>query len=179
MLRLLFMAALALALPLAAACGDDSDDNNNAVRPTPAEVATGTPLTDEQYLAALCTGLANYQEATATSTTVEGIGKAVTDFATSMEKATPPDDLRTFHGEFIAYLHTADKDPTLLLTAPPPKPPDSQRERLASKVKSVSECKYPTFLGENQERPDTTAGKPPRSLRFSPSPASSGEGAGG
>lgn len=141
------------ALPVLAACGDDDNDEASvtaAASPSPAQVATGTPLTDEQYLATLCTGLANYQEATATQKTVEGIGKAVTEFEKSMEAATPPDDLRTFHGEFIAYLHSADQDPTLLLTAPPPKPSDSVRDRLKSKVKSVSECKYPTFLGEDQ-----------------------------
>lgn len=142
-----------VALPVLAACGDDENDGATATpaaSPSPAEVATGTPLTDEQYLATLCTGLANYQEATAREKTVEGIGKAVTQFEASMESVTPPDDLRTFHGEFIAYLHTADKDPTLLLTASPPKPSDSVRDRLKSKVKSVPECKYPTFLGEDQ-----------------------------
>jgi len=155
MLRLLVIGALALVVSFAVACGDDGAatagiNDETTISPTAVAVATGTPLTDEQYLATLCTGLAKYQEATATEKTVEGIGRVVTEFATTMEMATPPEDLRTFHGEFIAYLHSADKDPTLLLTATPPKPEESKRERLASKVKSVSECKYPTFLGESQ-----------------------------
>jgi hypothetical protein len=146
--------ALALAGLLAfSACGDDGGGGSPG-SPSAQLVEDITPsgpvLSDDEYLKALCTGLSSYQDALVSEKTVEGLRKVVLDFAASMAKLNPPEDLQSFNTQFVQYLKDAEADPTSLVVKAPPKPPDSQRERLADRVKSVPACRYPTFLGEDR-----------------------------
>ncbi|MGE5595467.1 MAG: hypothetical protein ACM3S1_05465 [Hyphomicrobiales bacterium] len=139
--------ALALVVPLAACGGGDDDDNGE---PT-ASASSGPPLSDEAYLKVFCTGVTNYQEALTTATSEDAIGKVIQDYVSSLRAVNPPEDLREYHAEYIAYLESALEDPTSLTTKPPPLPGDSVRDRLARKVADIEECKYPTFLEQSTE----------------------------
>ena len=139
--------ALLLLVSAAVSCSGDSKPRASNTDAGAIEVATGTPVTDEAYLAVFCTGATRYREAVNTESTKEGLAKAVQEYANGMAKVVPPEDLRTFHGAFIKYLSDAVSEPTSLLTKAPPLPADSLRSRLAGKTSDVPECKYPTFLG--------------------------------
>ena len=148
MLRLPYALPAAFALLAAAtlACSGDSKPRASNTDPGEVVIATGTPVTDEAYLAVFCTGATHYQEAVNTERTKEGLARAVQDYSSEMAKLVPPEDLRAFHGSFIKYLNDAVSEPTTLLTKAPPLPPESVRSRLAGKTSNVPECKYPTFL---------------------------------
>lgn len=139
--------ALLLFVSAAMSCSGESKPRASNTDAGALEIATGTPVSDEAYLAVFCTGATRYREAVNTETTKEGLGKAVQEYATGMAKVVPPEDLRTFHGAFIKYLNDAVSEPTSLLTKAPPLPSDSVRTRLAGRTSDVPECKYPTFLG--------------------------------
>jgi hypothetical protein len=128
--------------------GGASADGTDASR-TPALTPSGPPVSDEEYLKAFCTGVTNYNDAIL-SKPKEGILQAVKDYIASMERVNPPEDLQSFHQEFLRYLKAAEAEPTDLVVIPPPKPAEPQRERLAKKTANVPECKYPTFLNTSQ-----------------------------
>lgn len=125
----------------AAACG-----GGGSPKPTPTAPTSGPTLTDEQYLKAICTGTQAFSDALISKTTADGIAQVIKQFSTNLKSINPPGDLRTFHAAFIKYLDDSLTDPTSLLTKSPPEPPDSVRQRLASKESSVPECKNPTFF---------------------------------
>lgn len=135
--RFLMMTVVAFALALGA-CGDGKTDE-----PEP----TGNELTDEQYLAVFCTGIANYREALLNQPSAAGIADSIKSYVAELKKVQPPTGLAKWHKSYITYLEDAEKDPTSLVSTEPPLPPDAERTRLAAKVKDVPECKYPTFLG--------------------------------
>lgn len=137
-----------------AACGGGNKSPQPGAQPQPSateEVTpSGPPLSDQEYVQTLCVGITNYNEALLREPTAEGIAKVVREFSTSMKKVNSPEDLKTFHADFIQYLDDAVDDPTSLVTTTPPKPADAIRERLAKRVLDTAECKYPTFLGEKR-----------------------------
>jgi hypothetical protein len=139
-----------LALPVLAACGDDDNDKGaSAATQTPS--GGGVALSDEAYLKVLCTGLVKYQDTILSTTTkADDIAKVIRDYIASFDGVTPPKGLEKWQQDYTKYLNDAINDPTALVVTPPPMPPDSERDRLASKTSSVPECKYPTFLGEKR-----------------------------
>lgn len=139
-MRLLLVGLAALPFALAA-CGGDSKDEGD---PTPSANA----LTDEQYLAVFCTGVANYREALLNQPSAAGIANTIKTYVAELKKIEPPAGLGKWHKEYITYLEDAEKDPTSLVSTAAPLPPDADRARLVSKISSVPECKYPTFLGQ-------------------------------
>lgn len=149
-LRRLALAAAVVAgiALLMASCG--GDDAKKTATPTAASTPAGPPLSDEAYLKVFCKGLVDYQDALLTARTADAITKVIQQFADAMEKVAPPSDIQRFHTDFVAYLRASVKEPTSLLTKSPPMPGNKERDRLASRVSSVPECKYPTFLGEKR-----------------------------
>ena len=151
-------------LPLAAivACGGDDDDptptpavsetpdSATTSAPTPAGTPIG-PLTDEEYLAVICSGLEDYTAAIIREQTVEGLSAVVRDYVVSLQAVLPPEDVADFHNQFIAYLTAAIESPTDLLATPRPLPPDDVRDRLAGKEEDVEECRNARFFAEREE----------------------------
>ena len=152
-LRYPFAAAMVVFALLVLACGGDSKKPATATNDGPAPaVATGTPATDEEYLAVFCAGATHYQEAVNTEKTADGIANAIKEYIAVMRKVVPPDDLRDFQGSYLKYLQDAVPDPTSLLTKAAPLPADGPRTRLAGKASNVPECKYPNFLNPQTPR---------------------------
>lgn len=120
---------------------------------TPLPTATGTPYTDEQYLAVICRDLDHLTDVLVVATTVEEVRDALQQFIDDLRQVAPPDDLVTFHDEFIAYLEQALAQPLDVVTRKPPLPPEDVRRRLASKEPTVPECRRPTFFSVPQESP--------------------------
>ncbi|MCK9519425.1 MAG: hypothetical protein M0R74_10460 [Dehalococcoidia bacterium] len=150
--RWLLFAALVASAFVLIACGDDDDDRDAdpSVGPSPA----GAPLNDDAYLRVFCSGLTDYQDALMTAPDVDEIRRVVEEYVTSLRLVNPPEDLRAYHQEYISYLQAAaEGDPTSLSVGAPPMPDDDVRDRLASKIPDIDECKYPTFLnpGEDEE----------------------------
>lgn len=135
-MRTVLLTLLALPLLLFAACGDGGDD------PKP----TGNELTDEQYLAAICSGTSKFTEALLSKTKVEDIAAVIKEFSAEMKKLNPPADLKSYNEQFVKYLDDAVGDPTSLVTRNPPLPSKDVRDRLAAKESSVIECKDGTFF---------------------------------
>ena len=131
---------IAVALSVVACGGGGSS------KATPTPPTSGPTATDEQYLKAICTGTQAFSDALISKTTADGIAQVIKQFSSNLKTINPPADLRTFHAAFIKYLDDSLTDPTSLLTKSPPEPPDSARQRLASKESSVPECKKPTFF---------------------------------
>ncbi|MCC7364035.1 MAG: hypothetical protein IT303_06655 [Dehalococcoidia bacterium] len=153
MLRLRWLSAALLppVLLVAAACGGgDDDETADGGDGGGDSQATGTPLSDTEYLKTLCSGLTAYQESVLSTPDPDEIAKVVEDFAADMKAVTPPEDLQDWQAGFVKYLEDAVEEPTSLLTTAPPMPDDDVRQRLANKVPEVPECKYPTFLGEKR-----------------------------
>jgi len=137
-----------LALPVLAACGDGNSDKTTS---TPSTSGGSVALSDEAYLKVLCTGLVKYQDTILSTTTkADDIAKVIRDYIATFDGVTPPKGLEKWQRDYTKYLNDALSDPTALLVTPAPMPPDSERDRLASKVSNVPECKYPTFLGEKR-----------------------------
>jgi hypothetical protein len=152
--RPVFLLLLVLvAVATAAACGGGGSNKS-----TPTASVSGPPATDEQYLKAICTGTQDFSDALVSKTTADGIAQVIKQFSANLKKINPPADLRTFHAAFIKYLDDSLTDPTSLLTKAPPEPPDSVRQRLASKESSVPECKSPQFF--NPAASPTAAASP-------------------
>lgn len=135
-MRALFFLAVAPALFLAAACGNGDDS------PKP----TGNELSDEQYLAAICSGTSKFTDALLSKTKPEEIGAVIKQFAADMKNLNPPVDLKSYNEQFVKYLDDAVADPTSLITRNPPLPSKDARDRLAAKESSVPECKDGTFF---------------------------------
>ena len=127
-------ALLLLVLVLAACSGDDDADSG------------GPGGTDEDYLAAICTGSQNFSNALLSKTTADEIAQVIRDFADQMKQANPPADLRKYNEDFIKYLEDSVEEPTSLLTRQPPLPDEDVQRRLAAKEPTVEECKDPTFF---------------------------------
>lgn len=138
-MRTLFVTALLpFAFAFAVACGGD-----DAPKPS------GTAVTDEAYLKAICSGSSKFSEALLTKTKPAEIGQVIKDFSASMKAITPPDDLKTYNEQFTKYLDDAVADPTSLVTRTPPLPSQSIRDRLAAKESSVPECADGTFFSRS------------------------------
>ncbi|MBA4179315.1 MAG: hypothetical protein C0506_01890 [Anaerolinea sp.] len=132
----MFFLAVAAALLASAACGNGGD----APKPT------GNELSDEQYLAAICSGTSKFSDALISKTKPEEIGAVIKQFAADMKKLDPPGDLKSYNEQFVKYLENAVADPTSLVTQNPPLPAKEARARLAAKETSVPECKDGTFF---------------------------------
>lgn len=150
MLRLLVF--LAVAGLVAASCGGGGDDDATptSTLPTASPSVATRDVTDEEYLAVICTGLNNFWFALNNARTVEEIRGTVTEFISSLEVVLPAPDVRPFHSDLLAYLNEAIDDPTQLATAVRPLPEGAVRDRLAEKELDVPECGDLTFF---QERP--------------------------
>lgn len=154
-----FIVACIALLTLAAtsACGGGDDDDTPTATaagnetPIPSITPNPDPLSDEEYLAVICSGLADYTAAIVTETTVEGIRAVVLDYIASLQAVTPPEDVQPFHDDFIAYLSAAIDSPTDLLAMPRPLPEDDVRDRLAGKENDVEECRNATYFAERAE----------------------------
>lgn len=138
---------VALAALLFAACGG----SKNAASPSATGSAragstAGAGVSDEAYLKVICGGTDEFYNAVQTATTADAISKVIRNFITQLKSVNPPSDLRQFNSQFIKYLQDAVDNPTSLLTADPPLPPEKARNRLVSKESDVEECKNPTFL---------------------------------
>lgn len=149
-LRAIFAPLVLLALVLSAACGSDGGDDDDRVIPTP----SGPPLSEEEYLRTLCTGLTSYQDSLMTAKSGEDIAGTIERFIESMTAVSPPADLREWHVDFVRYLEDGLDDPTSLSTAPPPELDRDTADRLAQKTEDIAECKYPTFLAPPDEDPE-------------------------
>ena len=157
MLRLLsLLAGLGL---FAASCGgsDDGDGTPTSAAASPSPSVATRDVTDEEYLAVICTGLDDFWFALNNARTVEEIRGTVTDFIDSLEVILPAPDVRPFHGDLLAYLNEAIDDPTQLATAVRPLPEKAVRDRLAEKELDVPECDDLTFF---QERAEEGSGTP-------------------
>lgn len=124
---------------VAAACG-----GGDSSKPS------GNELTDEQYLAAICSGTSRFAEALVTKTKAEDIAQVIRQFSADMKALNPPADLKSYTGQFVKYLDDAVADPTSLVTRTPPLPSKDVRDRLATKETSVPECKSGTFFSRSQ-----------------------------
>lgn len=143
--RLTLPVLLAIAALLFAACGGSKNAATGSATAS-GKTATGAGSSDEAYLKIICGGTDNFYNAVQTATTADAISKVITAFIADLKSANPPSDLRQFNNEFIKYLQDAVGNPTSLLTANPPLPPEKARNRLVGKESSVEECKNPTFL---------------------------------
>ena len=139
---------VALAVLALSACGGGGGN----VSITSGRDTATTPLSDAAYLKVFCTGLSNYQDALLSAKSADAISKVVVDYADAMDKVEPPEDIQTFHKDFVKYLRDSVKEPTSLTTRTPPRPASAQRERLAARVNEIPECRYPTFLGEKPKQ---------------------------
>lgn len=143
-MRVLFFLVVASSLLLGAACGDGDAEN-----PKP----TGAELTDEQYLAAICSGASKFSDALLSKTKAEEIGEVIKQFSADMKRLEPPVDLKSYNEQFVKYLDNAVADPTSLVTQGPPLPSKAARDRLAAKETSVPECKDGTFFSRSAMTP--------------------------
>ncbi|MCL6645492.1 MAG: hypothetical protein K6U88_11040 [Dehalococcoidia bacterium] len=136
----LFAAILVPVLAVAAACSDD--DASDQPR------GTGN---DTDYLRAICIGIDLVSDALISATTPEAIGRVIEEFAATMRQIDPPPDLTEYNRQFVAYLEAALKDPTSVVTTPPPLPSDEARRRLAQLEPQIPECREPTFFSRGLE----------------------------
>lgn len=150
-LRWTLVPLLLLALVVTAACGGGDSKEDPTVIPTP----SGPPLSEEDYLRQLCTGLTGYQDALMTAKSGDDIAATIQQFVDSMAAVSPPADLREWHIEFVRYLEDGLDDPTSLSTLPPPELDKDTTDRLALKTQDIAECKYPTFLDRPDEDPES------------------------
>lgn len=125
---------LGFALASGAACSDDDE-------PAPGGVS------DEAYLAVLCSGLQRFSDVLIARSTPDEIRAAIREYVEELRGLTPPSDIARFHEQYIAYLEAAEAEP-LRLASPAPLPENSARRRLAALEGSVEECKNPTFFQE-------------------------------
>lgn len=121
------------------ACGGDDSPRSS-----------GAELTDEQYLAAICSGTSRFAEALVTKTRAEDIGDVIKQFSAELKALNPPADLKSYTAQFTKYLDDAVSDPTSLVTRTPPLPSSDVRSRLAGKEATVAECKDGTFFSRGQ-----------------------------
>lgn len=128
---------------LFASCGGSKTPSGTA---TSGAAVTSTSASDEAYLRVICGGADNFFNALQTATTTDQLSKVIEAFIFDLQQADPPSDLTDFNGEFIKYLQDAVDNPTSLVSANPPLPPEAARQRLVSKESDVEECKDPTFL---------------------------------
>lgn len=152
MMRAAAFALVSLVALLLVACGGGDD----AASPTPTATPAGAdrggpPLSDEQYLEVICSGLADYTATLLTASNVDEIRGVVQEYIESLEAISPPEDVAGFHAQFIAYLTEALEDPTALVATPRPLPPDDIRERLAGLESSVPACDDATYFATREE----------------------------
>lgn len=134
----LFLPAV-LAVSAVAACGGGSDGGD----PTP----TGGPAVgDRDYMTIICRGTTNYLVALNSNPDLAAISEVVADWRDEVQGVTPPEDLRSWQGEFLQYLEEVVQEPTKGVSQSPPLPPEDARKRLVSHVPEISECQYRTFL---------------------------------
>ena len=136
-MRLLLAALVCLPLVLAA-CGGDGEDGDSF--PTP----SGPPLGDIEYVQELCDGITNWVDAALTKSTEDELRQAVDEFIEHMRGVSPPEDARSYHGEFVKYLEGERSEPTTLFTKDPPLPERELRERLAAAEREAT-CASPLF----------------------------------
>jgi len=150
--RILVLLAI-VGLVTTACGGGDDDATPSAVSPSPTAPAStaARDVTDEEYLAVICSGLDGFWFALNNARTVEEIRGTVQDFIANLEVVLPAPDVRPFHTDLLAYLEEAIDEPTQLATAPRPLPEESVRERLAGKEEDVAECDDLTFFAERPE----------------------------
>lgn len=152
MVRLALVALVAVLLGSACGGGDSGDGT-----PTPDPGATqptrpaGRDVTDEEYLAVICTGLDDFWYALNNARSVEEIRTVVRKFIANLEAVSPAPDVRPFHAELLAYLSDSIDEPTQLATAPRPLPADIVRTRLAEKESRVAECGDLKFFAPRPE----------------------------
>ena len=139
--RWIALVVLLPALAFAVSCGGGDDDNDEELTPGPART-----VSDEEYLAVLCTGLENFSDAINTAKTEEAIADVIKAWVVELKEVIPSEDLGPWHAEYTKYLEDAVDDPTSPLVIPAPLPPDGPRNRLNGKRPSVAECKRPTFF---------------------------------
>ena len=130
-------------------CGND--DSETATPTLPAGEA-GT--SDEEYLAALCTGLDRFSPALLEAESVDEMVAVVEEYIETLEAVEPPADVQPFHDSFISYLTESLDEPTELVNRPPPLPEESVRERLAEQEASVEECEGLTFFQSAADEPE-------------------------
>lgn len=138
---LLFAFAVAAVVVLMTSCGGDGDSGKK----TPSVLA-GTPVSDADYLGMICRGSNDFIVAINSNPDVNAIRKVVESWKQEVEQTTPPDDLRDWQADFVAYLGVVAGEPTKGLTQSPPLPPDDIRQRLVSHRSEVPDCQGRTFL---------------------------------
>ena len=135
-----FALAAMLCLPmLLVACGGGGDKPEDPL-PTP----PGPPLSDGDYVQALCDGIKTWVDATISKSTADELRTALDKFVTDMAALSPPVDARPFHSDFLQYLEDARPEPTLLITKSPPLLGQPLRERLAAAERTAT-CVAPLF----------------------------------
>jgi hypothetical protein len=146
MQRFAIVCALLAVAGFAVACGND-----DGATPTPSPDARA--VSDEEYLAIICTGLDRFSRALVSVTAAEDIAEVVEDYIASLEEVSPPEDVRPFHQSFINYLSDSLDEPTQLVTRPRPLPAGDVRSRLAEKERTVDECQDLSFFLERDDDP--------------------------
>jgi hypothetical protein len=128
-------------LLLASACGRDGE----AEPPV-----QGTPVSDEEYMTALCTGLQDFSSALIGAEPADELTRIIQDYAATMAAIVPPRDISKFHVEYVAYLEAAEREPLLLVGGSPPLPPPAARARLVAVERDIDSCRTPTYFTREQ-----------------------------
>lgn len=138
-----------LAGGLIAACGNEDDaEPLPTPRVDPGEVRA---VSDEEYLAIICTGLEEFSSALIRADSPEEIIEVVQAYIDSLVVVEPPEDVQPFHNRFVGYLDESLEDPGQLVMRPRPLPEDDVRERLAEVERDVDECQDLVFFAERQD----------------------------
>lgn len=138
--------ALAATAVLLAGCGGGGDDDKD-----PSPLATEQPfmdtsapqLDDTEYVAALCDGIETYMEAV-NNRGEEELREVRATMEANARALHPPEGAEEFQRDYVAYLESAESDPTLLLVTDPPLPQGELRTRLAS-AEADAGCEIPLF----------------------------------
>jgi hypothetical protein len=157
-MRAAFLALAGAALILVACGGDGDDTENGDDGPSGSEApfmsTAGPALTDTEYVAALCEGVEEYTDALNTKG-LEELREARAKLEADTRALHPPEGAEDFQREYVAYLETAESDPTLLAVTPPPLPDGDLQVRLAAAAADIG-CAIPLFAGG--ESPSPTPG---------------------
>ena len=104
----------------------------------------GPALSDTDYVAALCDGIEEWANAVNTKGTVEELAEARDKLEADTRALHPPEGAEDFQRDYVAYLETAESDPTLLIVSDPPLPDGELRTRFAAAEADAS-CAIPLF----------------------------------
>lgn len=128
-------------------------DPEDVIEPTPTPAGPTNGVSDEQYLAIICTGLDRFSSSLVQADTEDELVNVIQDYIGSLEEIVPPVGAEEFHEEFIDYLRASMDEPGELVTRPRPVPEDDVRNRMAHAEGNVEECQDLAFFAEEGSAP--------------------------